>query len=106
MKKHDLVVLLCDTYEEAEEAFDIFLNWAEDHEGWLIEHIYASSYGIAMMDGYSYIFIDARMVDMFVGKADTIEYVGEFFDELYTGEEELVPWIGKRSLHWCEQGYY
>lgn len=83
----ELVVILCDSYYEAEQAYDIFKDWLERHESWTIQRCYDCDNGITTRDGFAYIFIDARMVNLFVGVTESITYVQEFFDEIMTDEE-------------------
>ena len=84
----NLVVLLCDGYPEAVDCFVIFMEWLERHESWTISRVYTSSNGVDTTDGYRYVFIDCRLVDLFLGMTDDIVYVQEFFDEIFTDENE------------------
>ena len=95
----ELVVILCDSYEECEQAYEIFKDWLEKHESWTIARCYDCDNGILTNDGYGYVFIDYRMANLFVDVTENITYVQEFFDEIMTDDyderEAYKYWISE-----------
>ena len=97
----ELVVVLCDSYIEAGQSYYIFKDWLERHESWTIAMCHDCDNGLLTNDGFAYIFIDARMVNLFVDVTDSIVYVQEFFDEIMTDEynerEVYEEWKHQRN---------
>lgn len=91
-----MVVVLCNSFDEAKEGFYRFLNFLQENEpifGTCISKVFKHSYCIETDDDLRYIFVDHRLQNLFYGfdKPDIIE-IEEFFE----GIEELYvdTWYG------------
>ena len=79
-----MIVILCDTFDDAIDSFDIFVSYLEEHDPWCIRKVYEPSYCVETDDDLRYIFVDFRMVKYFKF-TDDIYGVDEFFDRLNCG---------------------
>ena len=79
-----MIVILCDTFDDAIDSFDIFVSYLEEHDPWCIRKVYEPSYCVETNDDLRYIFVDFRMVKYF-HFTDDIYGVDEFFDRLNCG---------------------
>lgn len=95
-----MVVVLCDGYYECQQSYEIFKDWMLHHESWTVTRYYDHCNGIVTNDGFIYIFIDTRLVNLFVDSTDSIIYVQELFDEIMTDDyderEAYKYWIRER----------
>ena len=96
MNGRELVVILCDDYYDAEEAYDIFKEWFQRHEDWTLARYYDNENGLTTNDGFAYVFIDSQLLNFFTRLTESIVYVDQFFDEIMTDEyyerEEYERW--------------
>ena len=79
-----MIVVLCDTFDDAIDAFDIFVSYLEEHDPWCIRKVYEPSSCVETDDDLRYIFVDFRMAKYFKF-TDDIYGVDEFFDRLNCG---------------------
>lgn len=82
-----MIVILCNSFEEAQEAFAQFMDFLETYEPLAISKVFEYSYCVETDDDLRYIFVDYRFKPLFdsFDKPDEIE-VEKFFegmDEYY-----------------------
>lgn len=75
-----MIVILCKTYKDAQDAFDIFMNFLEDTNPWSIERVWEACLCVETEDNLRYFFTDHRMKGYFDGTTPDIYDVDEFFD--------------------------
>ena len=76
-----MIVILCDSFDDAKEAFEIFLeylNW----ECYVIKQNFEACYCVETDDDLRYIFIDYRMRNIFKDMTPDFLDVEEFFENL------------------------
>lgn len=77
-----IIVILCDSFQDAEDAYDMFMDFLEATEPWTITK--EDQYGL-MVDTDSdlrYIFTEAKYLFMFDTDNDEILSIDEFFEGL------------------------
>lgn len=74
-----MIVVLCNSFEEVKDAFDIFLDFLE-WDCCEIQKIYHACYCVETDDDLRYIFIDHRMKNLFKNMAPDFLDVEEFFE--------------------------
>lgn len=84
-----MIVILCDSFQDAKAAFDLFLSFLQSSDPWTIRTIYASSYCVETDEDLRYIFIDRRMKPLFEGMRPDVLEEQEFFDEVPGFYDEL-----------------
>lgn len=87
-----MIVVLCNSFREAQDAFADFMDFLEKNEPLSITNVFEYSYCVEI-DHLRYIFVDYRFGNMFK-KFDRQDCVDkdEFFeglDEYYFGPEEV-----------------
>lgn len=85
-----MIVVLCDSFEQAQDAYDTFVSFLEYVDPWSIRKTYNCSYCVETDDDLRYIFIDYRMRKLFykICNPDCVD-VEEFFqglEEYYGGD--------------------
>lgn len=85
-----MMVVLCDSFDDARYAFSEFMDFLETFDPFLIEKVYEFSYCVETVEGIRYIFVDYRFEPMFnkMGNADCIG-ADEFFEDF--GEPYFRP---------------
>lgn len=75
-----MIVILCNSFEEAIHCFYIFLEFLEETSVWnsQIKRVFDAAYCIETDDDLKYVFVDYRFEKLF-DKADCID-VDEFFE--------------------------
>lgn len=84
-----MIVILCNSFEDAKDAYDCFVTFLENYEPFSIKRTFNASYCVETDDDLRYIFVDYRFEKLFQ-QFDTPDYVDmeEFFegiDEYYFG---------------------
>lgn len=76
-----MIVVLCNSFEDAQDCYDMFVSFLENFEPFSIKKTYNSSYCIETDDDLRYIFVDYRFKPLFYNfdKPDIIE-ADEFFE--------------------------
>lgn len=84
----DMVVILCDTWEEAQDAFDVFWTYVNDKEPWTIWRVYAPCLCLELDCNIRYLFTITKMVTFF--EKFTLDIVDEssFFEALYAEDDD------------------
>lgn len=79
-----MMVILCNSFQDAQDAYDCFVSYLENNELNSIRQTYNSSYCVEIEDNMRYIFTDYRLERLFL-KMDDIDIImlDEFFDGLY-----------------------
>lgn len=79
-----MMVILCNSFQEVQDSYDIFVTYLEMNEPGSIKETYDASYCVDTDDKLRYIFIDYRFEQLFL-KMDNVDilYMDEFFDGLY-----------------------
>lgn len=78
-----MIVILCNSFQDAKDAFDIFMQFLEDYEPFSIQKELKSSYAVETDEDLRYIFVDYRMEHLFDKMTPDILWVDEFFEGLY-----------------------
>lgn len=75
-----MIVIFCSSFEEAQEAFEMFVYLLESNEPWTI--VEANPYTLMVMtdDDLQYVFIDYHLLDLFERLTPDILDVVRFFD--------------------------
>lgn len=84
-----MIVILCNSFQEAQDGFDIFMNFLETYEPFSIFKVFESAYCVETDDGLRYIFVDYRFRPLF-HKFDNPDEMNldeflEGIDEFYFG---------------------
>lgn len=75
-----MIVILCPSFYDAMDAYDIFVSFLEHAEPFSIRRTYDSCYCVETDDDLRYIFTDYRLRNVF-RTPDTID-VDEFFEHI------------------------
>lgn len=75
-----MIVILCDSFTDAQEAYDIFVNYLEEMIPFCIRRTYKHCCCVETDDDLRYIFIDHRFVKIFRSITPDILDIDEFFD--------------------------
>lgn len=73
-----MIVILCNSFYEAIDSFDIFMEFLNENTPWSIKRVFESSYCVETDDDLKYVFVDYRFESLF-DKADCID-VDQFFE--------------------------
>lgn len=79
-----MIVILCDNYQDASDAFDIFCSFCERYEPFMLVDTDQYSLRCTSDDDLIYIFIDYRFKDVIVDEYVDVIEVDEFFEGLYS----------------------
>lgn len=77
-----MIVILCDSFRDANEAYDIFVSVLERNEPWNIRKSYNESLCIETEEDLRYIFVDWRMKEVFKNVTPDFLDEEEFFEDL------------------------
>lgn len=85
-----MIVILCNSFQEAQDSFDVFMDFLETYEPFSISKEFRHSYCVETDDDLRYIFIDYRFKSLAKKFDDVIDYVDldeflEGIDEYYFG---------------------
>lgn len=77
-----MIVVLCKSFEEAQDGFDMFMDFLETYEPCSISKVFNYSYCVETDDDLRYIFVDRRFKKLALTFDDAIDYVllNDFFD--------------------------
>lgn len=75
-----MIVILCNSFDDAKDAYDELVEFLNTYEPWHIKETYNASYCVETDDDLRYIFIDFRLKGLFP-KDDQID-VSKFFEGL------------------------
>lgn len=89
-----MIVILCDSFEDAKEGFDLFMDFLISYEPLSIKQVFHSSYCVETDDDLRYIFVDYRFKNLFsnICRPDFIS-MDEFFlsiDCTYFGHPYII----------------
>lgn len=92
-----MIIIMCDSYEQAEKLFSLFLDFLDQNEPQFIKKIFFASPCVEMEDGLKYLFIDWHYREWFEGFCYDFIDADEFFYgvDKYYGDE-----IGKFLSEW------
>lgn len=78
-----MIVVLCDSFKDAQDAYDIYVSVLEECEPYSIKQTYNAAYCVETDDDLRYIFIDRRLKMLFrkFDRPDEID-VTDFFDNV------------------------
>lgn len=79
-----MIVILCDTYDDAKDAFDMFCSFCERYEPFMIEESDRFSLRVSTDDDLVYIFTDYRFKNVIATEESDVIEVDEFFFGLYS----------------------
>ena len=93
-----MIIILCDDFGEAQNAFNIFHEFLEKYEPTSIIRVDPYSLRVLTDDDLIYTFIDYRMVGIFKGITEDVMEEDEFFEDLFlnygaSAEEFNYGWI-------------
>lgn len=75
-----MIVILCDSFQDAHDAYDTFVGFLEDNEPWSIRQTFDHSLCVEMEDDLRYIFIDHRMKKAYKNLQPDYINVERFFE--------------------------
>ena len=79
-----MIVVLCNSFEEAKDSFAKFMDFLEFYEPQSITRVFESSYCVDTDDDLRYVFVDYRFGPLFENLGDSDEiWEDEFFCGLY-----------------------
>ncbi len=91
-----MIVVLCNSFQDAQDGFDMFMNFLETYEPFSIKRVFNYSYCVETDDDLRYIFVDYRFKKLALKFDDVIDYVDMddfflgiteyYFDEHYSWE--------------------
>lgn len=55
-----MIVVLCDDFQQANDAFDVFVQWLQDEHPWNIKNVNIHALRVETDDDLIYTFIDCR----------------------------------------------
>ena len=76
---HMNIVILCDDYYTAMQAYDIWISFLNDNEPGFIQDYSKAKMCVETEGDLRYIFCDYRMADIFDTAADVFMHLEEFF---------------------------
>lgn len=83
----ETIVVLCDTYQDASDAFDCFVDYMEYLEPWEIRKAFGYCNCIELEEDLRYLFVYHKCVDLFLDKPGyeiiSCEEFFETFNDLY-----------------------
>lgn len=78
-----MIIILCDSYQDAKDAYDIFMDYLEHYEPWEIRVIYKNCLCVETWDDLRYLFIYYRCLELLSPEdKDDVLYVDHFFEGL------------------------
>lgn len=90
-----MMVILCNSFDDAKDKFAIFMDYLETFESEIISNVFEYSYCVEIDDRMRYIFVDYRFENLFVNmENENIDILSsdEFFDSLYEYYEYKKYW--------------
>lgn len=79
-----MIVVLCSSFEEAQFAYGVFVEFLDGNYPWNIKHCHDAAYCVETDDNLKYVFVDYRFERLF-NKSDVVDV-----DELFEG---ITQWI-------------
>ena len=79
-----MIIVVCNSHQDAHDAFDIFCSFCERYEPFMLTEIDRYSLRCVAEDDLIYIFIDYRFTEVLAKEEADIIDVDEFFEELYS----------------------
>lgn len=83
-----MIVILCDSFQDAQDSFDIFVQFLEEIEPFSIREVFEQCLCVDTDDDLRYVFIDYHLVNEFNKMTPDILDANEFFEDL----EEYYGW--------------
>ncbi len=79
-----MMIVYCNSFQDAQDAFSIFMDYLETYEPFSITNVFEYSYCVETDYDFRYIFVDYRMVGIFSDLGmETVEiFVDEFIDSI------------------------
>ncbi len=96
-----MIVIFCDDFQDAQDAYQIFTDFLAQYEPGIIIQEDPYSLRVSTDEDLTYIFVDYRMAGVFQGVTEDMMDVEEFFEDLfsYYGVETIedfhygwIPW--------------
>lgn len=78
-----MVVVLCDSFQDAEDAYDCYVSFLENYNPWMIAETRDACNCIMTTENIYYIFVDYRAQSYFDPYKNDIVDEGTFFDNLH-----------------------
>lgn len=88
-KESDLIVVLCDSWEDACYMYDYFVQFVATYNPGEIKEYWCASNCVRLWCGLRYIFIDARCLSAFEGCTLDIVDCWSFCDCMYQVEQAI-----------------
>lgn len=79
-----MILVLCDSFGDAQDAYDMFVSFLENNEPWSIKNTWDAAYCVETDDDLRYIFVYYRMEYLLWKKLDRPDVIDvySFFDNL------------------------
>lgn len=78
-----MIVILCETFQAAIDAFEEYLSFLYDNDPWCIKKIFEHCNCVETDEDLRYIFIDQRFKSIFEGMRPDIIFESDFFDGIH-----------------------
>lgn len=85
-----MIVVLCDSFEDAQDGYDIFVSFLEDIDPFLIKKTCNASYCVETDDDLRYIFVDYRFRPLFQKFEEPVDEID--LDRFLNDIEEIYWW--------------
>ena len=85
-----MILILCDNFQEASDAFDVFCYFCEQYEPFMLRETDSYSLRCVTDDDLTYIFADERYGKIFDWKNCDITDPETFFSELFSRYDDAV----------------
>lgn len=77
-----MILILCDSFQAAKEAFNLFIRWVEEYYLWDVLEIFSHCFCIETDENLRYMFIDRRMKKVFDHLHPDIVEEKDFFHDI------------------------
>lgn len=84
-----MIVVLCDSFQDAQDAFDVFVQFLEEVEPFSILEVYENCLCVDTDDDLRYVFVDYHLANEFSKMTPDILDADEFFEGLV----EYYGWV-------------
>lgn len=81
-----MVIVLCDSFQDAEDGYDCYVSFLENYDPWMIAETYDACNCVLTTEDIYYIFVDARVQSISKWSFDLTKHdlvdEGTFFNNL------------------------
>lgn len=96
-----MIVILCDSYDEACNCYDCFVSFLNQEDPWAIKRTYDFSQCVETDDDLRYLFVDKRYEGAFIKKDCDIIDEDEFFEGIENWFEYYGVELKENKMYGC-----